>query len=215
MELAAKKCFHFRLSNISTQLMLYGTPLKQVSVVRDLGIHIRSDLSFDRHIQIWLNKANSAFRIFRMSLPEGIHCHAKLCLYKSAILPIITLGSRCFSVSRCDMRNLEDFQKRVTKRILNYEVPFYTQRMKILKIVPVLMFFQLMDMLHLAQICQNAYNVDYSEFISINNNKKRVLLEYFDLHVSIFRGLVRASFPGIKDWSTTCLIISILMKQTN
>ena len=38
MELAIKKCFHFRLSNVSTQLMLYGTPLRQVSVVRDLGI---------------------------------------------------------------------------------------------------------------------------------------------------------------------------------
>ena len=32
--------------------------------------------------------------------------------------------------------------------------------------------------------------------------------------VSIFRGLVRASFSGVKDCSTTCLIISILMKQT-
>ena len=79
------------------------------------------------------------------------------------------------------MRNLEDFQKRVTKWILIYKVPSYIQRMKVLKILPVPMFLQLMDMLHLAQICQNAYNVHYSEFISINNNKNRVLLDYFDL----------------------------------
>ena len=98
MEPAIKKCFHFRLSNVSTQLMLYGTPLKQVSVVRDLGIHIRSDLSFGHHIQIRLNKANSACWMFRRSLPERVHWHAKLCLYKSAILPIITFGSMCFCI---------------------------------------------------------------------------------------------------------------------
>ena len=96
MELAIKKCFHFRLSKVSTLLMFYGTPLKQVSVVRDLGIHIRSELS-GHHIQIRLNKLNSAFWMFRRSLPERVHWHAKLCLYKSAILPIITFGSMCFS----------------------------------------------------------------------------------------------------------------------
>ena len=105
MELAIKKCFHFRLSNVSTQLMVYGTLLKQVSAVRDLQIHIRSDLSFGHHIQIRLNKEHSAFWMFRRSLLERVHWHAILCLYKSAILPIITFGSMCFSVSRCDMRN--------------------------------------------------------------------------------------------------------------
>ena len=181
MELAIKKCFHFRLSNVYTQLMLYGTPLKQVSVVRDLGIHIRSDLSFGQHFQIRLNKANSAFSMFRRSLPERVHWHAKLCLYKSAILPIITFGSVCFSISRCDMRIFEDFQERVTKWILNYKVPSYIHRMKILKVLPVSMILQFLDILHLAQICQNANNVDYSEFISINNNKNWVLLDFFDL----------------------------------
>ena len=78
MELAIKKCFHFRLPNVSTQLMLYSTPLKQVSVKRDLGIPIRSDLSFGRHIQIRLNRANLAFWTFRRPLRERVHRHAKL-----------------------------------------------------------------------------------------------------------------------------------------
>ena len=166
MDLQLKKCYLLNFKPQTDSIMLYGKPLKCPSIVRDLGIWITNNLSFHDHLTIKLKKANSVFWMIRRNIPNNLDWKSRLCLYKSMILPIITFGSMCWVLSRSDCRLIEAFQKRVTKWIFSYGVADYFTRMSAANLLPVPMFLQLLDLLHLSSICSGAYDYDYTSFIN-------------------------------------------------
>ena len=82
------------------------------------------------------------------------------------ILTIITFGSMWWVLSRIDCRLIEAFQKRVTKWIFSYGVADYFTRISATNLLPVPMFLQLLDLLHLSSICTGTYDYDYTSFIN-------------------------------------------------
>ena len=152
-------------------IKLYGKSLTCPPIVKDLGILIRSKLSVHDHLNKKLSKANSVFWTVRRNIPINSDWKSRLCLYKSLILRIVTFGCMCWVLSRSDCRLVEGFRKRVIKWIFNYGAVDYFTRLSTANLLPVPMFLQLLDLLHLSSICSGAYDCDYTPFINYRDTE--------------------------------------------
>ena len=86
------KCEVMRISkktdNSEPQYFLYGNQLKSVSNVKDLGIHITSNLSWSPQANKCANKANSVLGFISRTVgPKNSELFSKL--YKSLVRPIL------------------------------------------------------------------------------------------------------------------------------
>ena len=172
MDLQSTKCYLLNFKPQTLSIKLYGETLTCPSIVKDLGLLIRSNLSF-HDLNKKLSKANSVFWMVRRNVPNNLDWKSRLCLYKSLILPIATFGNMCWVLSRSECRLVEGFQKRVTKWIFNYGATDYFTRLSTANLLPVPMFLQLLDLLHLSSICSGAYDCDYTPFINYRDTEKQ------------------------------------------
>ena len=98
--------------------------LKPAEYMKDLGVFICPGLSWNKHIDEKLKKAVQTLYFVKRN-PFQTNSVAKLCLYKSMIVPIITYASPCLHLSKQSQAKIEVFQKRVLKWILaDYKSPY-------------------------------------------------------------------------------------------
>ena len=173
MDLQLSKCYLLNFKPQTLSIKLYGETLTSPSIVKDLGILISSNLSLHDPLNKKLSKTNSVFWMVRRNILNNLDWKSRLCLYKSLILPIVTYGNMCWVLSRSECRLVEGFQKRVTKWIFNYEDADYFTRLSTANLLPVPMFLQLLDLLHLSSICSGAYDCDYTPFINYRDTEKQ------------------------------------------
>ena len=100
MDLQLTKCYMLNFKPQTLSIKLYGKTLTCPSIARDLGILIRSYLSFHDNLNKKLSKANSVFWMVRRNIPNNLDWKSRSCLYKSLILPIATFGSMCWVLSK-------------------------------------------------------------------------------------------------------------------
>ena len=81
----------------------------------DVGVYVSDNLSLQAHICARIKKANSVFYLLRRNIFYKRQAFCKLGLDKSLLLPVLTYGFFCASLSRADMISLEKFQKRVVQ----------------------------------------------------------------------------------------------------
>ena len=92
--------------------------LKPAEYMKDLGVFICPDLTWNKHIDEKLKKAVQALYFVKRNTSFQTNSLAKLCLYKSMILPIITYASPCLHLSKQSPAKIDVFQKRVLKWVL-------------------------------------------------------------------------------------------------
>ena len=85
MDLQLTKCYLLNFKPQTLSIKLYGETLTCPSIVKHLGILIRSNLFFHDHLNKKLSKANSAFWMVRRNIPNNLDWKARLCMYKSLI----------------------------------------------------------------------------------------------------------------------------------
>ncbi|XP_075248432.1 uncharacterized protein LOC142341389 [Convolutriloba macropyga] len=68
-----------------------------------LGIHIKDDLSWSKHIEERLRNANKVLYILRRNVSVQVKPLMKLGLYKSLILPVLLYGFTCINPSGSEL----------------------------------------------------------------------------------------------------------------
>ena len=153
MELAFEICAQINLRGVDINLFLNGNRVPQPESIKDLGIHILGDLSWNTHLTKRLKKANKLLYSLRRNVAFNVNTFVKLGLYKSILLPVLTYGCHCVNFLRKDLQKLEFFQKKAAKWICGKHCQKYTDQLRMLKILPLPMFLQTNDLLLLSKLC--------------------------------------------------------------
>ena len=108
------KCTYLKLGKNANDFFFNGFKIKEIVVEKDLGLTIPIDLNWNIHIDNACKKAN---RVFFMIIrnTNNLSRTAKLNLYKSMIVPVLTYASPCYGLSKNVTNELETIQKRVVK----------------------------------------------------------------------------------------------------
>ena len=102
---------------------------------------ISSDLNWNIHIDNACKKANRVFFLIKRNT-NNLSRTAKLNLYKSMVVPVLTYASPCYGLSKYVTNNLGTIQKRVVKWIFAGTLA-YKEKIAQLQILPLPMYIQI------------------------------------------------------------------------
>ena len=72
---------------------LDGNELPVVNTIKDLGIMVSDNLSWDKHIQTKLIAARKSFQFLKRNLPRNVCTRTKLLYYRLCVLSVLLYGS--------------------------------------------------------------------------------------------------------------------------
>ena len=121
----------------------------------------------------------------KRSFPLDTPLQSKLNLYKSLMVSIVTYASPCWRPSKGSMRKLEQFQRRVVKWILPGDLD-YTARLHLLKVLPLPLYMQMMDVIMFSKLCTAHYSINTTDVIMFKPNSSRNNTG-FELYVRVTR----------------------------
>ena len=153
-----KKCSHFSSIRSPSPLFFNGMQIQNVQQQLDLGVMMDWKLNWTPHVKRTAHKAMTAFHLIRRNSPS-LPVFAKLNLYKSMILPILTYSSVAIDYNVGCMRIVEGIQRKVCRWILGD--CDYKDALKKLNILPIPYYLQLNDLLTLSKILSNVYDVSF------------------------------------------------------
>ena len=105
-------------SGLQPEYKLCNESIGAVNSHRDLGLIVSSNLLWSEHISRRLGKAYGSLNLLKRNVSTKLRVSAKLNLYKSTVVAVISDASPCWYASRGDMRKLELLQRRAMKWIL-------------------------------------------------------------------------------------------------
>ncbi|MEO1419252.1 MAG: reverse transcriptase family protein [Bacteroidota bacterium] len=161
MKLNADKCIHLRFNAkemMLTPLSLYSQNLVTQSSHTDLGILFCSSLKWDDHILEKLAKANRSFHAVRRNA-YGISPKAKINVYKTCILPIITYASQCWYASIGSLRRMELFQRKILRWCYGEKATRDCHLAA--NILPISLYLQLADLLFLSNASSSQWKIRF------------------------------------------------------
>ena len=153
MALATDKCAKLTFRGKDTFFKLFGEPLKTEANVRDSGITLTSDLTWNMHISKKVAKANGVLYLLRRNVSQSVGARIKLGLYKSLVLAILLYGIQCIHLSKASMIILEKLRKRAVKWICG--TGNYGQQLRFLNFLPLPMHIQILNLLTLSNFRTN------------------------------------------------------------
>ena len=175
MELALNKCAQITFRGKKRNFDIVGEDLANADTVKDLGIHIKDDLSWSKHIGERLRKANKVLYLLRRNFAVQNKPLIKLGLYKSLILPVLLYVFICVRTSQIALRNHERFQKKAVKWIAENKGMNYISQFRLLNILPLPTFLQVIDLLRLAKVMhENLHCIELLDLTSANGRTKEV-----------------------------------------
>ena len=123
MTFKANKCKCTRImhsrDNTSPNYTLGGKSLKSVQSVKDLGVTLLSNLSWNKHVGITTNKANKVLGIIKRTVGTGNPDTFSI-LYKSLVRPILKYAAPVRSPYLVkNIRAIEKVQRRASRLALN------------------------------------------------------------------------------------------------
>ena len=146
--------------------------LECVSDMKDLGVTIDSNLNFESHIQMKVNKANQTMGMIRRAFTH-LDNDTFLCLYKALVRPQLEYANAAWSPHKVkDITTIENVQRRATKQIPGLRELSYEERLKQLKL-PTLVYRRARgDMIETYKILSD-YNEEVSPLFNINKSSTR------------------------------------------
>ena len=134
LQFSLDKCHILPFRPTDSNFVLNSATLENVSNEKDLGVVVSSDLSWTPHIRKQCQKTVSVFFLIRRNISSSVSVAARLNLYKSMIVTVLTYNSPVWFANRSNQKSLESVQRRVTHWILLYQTESYFERMKTLNI---------------------------------------------------------------------------------
>ena len=152
-----------------------GEDLANADSVKDLGIHIRDDLIWSKHIEERLRKGNKLLYLLRRNVAVQVEPRIKLGLYKSLILPVLLYGFTCINPSRSELQNLEHVQKKAVKWITRNKGVNYISQLRLLNILPLPIIHQVNYLFLLAKVMhESSHCIELPDLTGANGRTKEV-----------------------------------------
>ena len=143
--------------------------MQNIEFEKDIGVTTDSKLSFERHLNERINKANSMFSLIRRTFINLDEKNFKF-LYKSMVRSHLEYASSVWSPYKTKYIDIiENVQKRATKQIPTLKELNYEERLKKLKL-PTLVYRRIRgDMIETYKILNNIYDNAASNFLKCRN----------------------------------------------
>ena len=126
-----------RAGNTQPSYTLNGSHLEHVGTFKDLGVIVDTKLSWRPHIDYIVKKANRVCGMVKRSVGYNAPSNAKLQLYKALCRPNIEYSSQVWSPYHKDsIKTIESVQKSMSRYIGGMSDVSYSERCKILNILP-------------------------------------------------------------------------------
>ena len=152
------KVLHLGKNNMNFNYTMNGTKLEQTKAEKDLGVIMDPLMSFETHVNETVKKAN---RITGM-IVGNITCKKReimVPLFKTLVRPVLEYGNAVWNNTlRKQINQIEDVQRRFTKRISGMQNIGYEERLKLLKL-PSLEFRQTRgDLIEMYKLTHEIYD---------------------------------------------------------
>jgi hypothetical protein len=137
---------HKRRLTLNYDYEMSGHILQRVTQFNDLGVIITHDLSWDRHIETCVKKANKRIGFVKRCIGFGCSHKVKLLCYISLIRPLLEYNTVTWACNnKKSMCKIESVQRRMTKYILDdYELD-YKSRLIECNLLPLTLRRQYLD----------------------------------------------------------------------
>ena len=147
------------------------TPLETVESEKDIGVTIDKHLSYGKHMQTQINKANQIVGLTRRSF-KHLDNRTFTLLFKALVRPHLEYASSVWSPYKIsDIISIENVQKRATKMLPSMKELSYERRLRLLKL-PSLRFRRMRgDMIEVFKILKGLYdNTVTSDLLELSHN---------------------------------------------
>ena len=159
------KVMHFHpphKSTIDFQYTINGSPIDCVSHLRDLGIIFSNDLSWSSHYDHISSNAYKTLYLLRRTLSACHLSSTKLSLYLSLVRSKLSYCSQVWRPHLIkDIKLIERIQRKATKFILNDFHSSYRDRLLALKLLPLSLWFEYLDILFLIKCIQDPTSANH------------------------------------------------------
>ena len=169
--------FHSNHPCTPYEYKINDVPIQALNSHRDLGIIMSADMSFSTHLKQITARAYKTLGLIRRCFSSTLCTSAKKNLYLSLVRSQLSYGSQIWRPHLIkDILKLEQIQRRATKYILNDSHSSYKCRLQSLKILPLMMQFELYDILFFIRCLKepgesNSFSIQ--SYINFSNSNTR------------------------------------------
>ena len=170
LDFQPKKCENLRISrkriSFDRSYRTNNVELKCTSTQKDLGIHITSDLSWDKHIESITAKANRMLGFLKRNCSRILPKAALKTLYLALVRSHLGYCSQVWAPQSVikNMLLIESVQRRATKFIcFNLELN-YRDRLYSLNLLPLNYWFEYLDLVFFFKSKMNEITIDLSNY---------------------------------------------------
>ena len=163
MEFNKSKCHVLHASKRKSQTINVIKPY-----VKDLGVIVSSDLTWSKHIEVIVAKANKTLGLIKRLVKDTSDLKVKKILYCALVRPILEYACNLWSPYTVKDRHLiENVQRRATKFILNYPQDLkYVDRLIKINILPLEFRRDISDLCLVFKSRNGAITMDVNNFIN-------------------------------------------------
>ena len=178
LKLNTKKCSAISFGRSDSDHFPYAigdTPIDSVSSHRDLGVVCYSSFSWSKHYDKICKAAFGSLHLIRRNISVSQSIPVKRLLYITLVRSHFVYGSQLWRPLLIkDISRLERVQRKATKFILSDSTSSYKERLINLNLLPLMMWFELQDMLFLIKnIKYPSDNYNILDFVSFVKSSTR------------------------------------------
>lgn len=159
LKLHQDKCVLLRFQHATHEqadLYIDGSQLNQAEAHRDLGVVVCQDLSWSDHYSAICTKAYASLHLIRRNISPLSGTEIKKTLYLTLVRSHLSYCSQLWRPMLIkDIQLLEQVQRRATKFITNDYAADYKERLKRLKLLPLMHWYELQDIMFLVKTIKN------------------------------------------------------------
>ena len=151
-------------------LLLKGNIIPSVDSIKDLGIIISNNISWDNHIQNKLVAARKAYQFLKRTVPFTVSSATKLMYYRLCVQSILLYGSQVWYPSLIYRRKLENFNKECLSWVTGLQN--YSEQLTTTKTLPISYILVLYDMVFLNKAINNKFDLNLGAYIYVSKPSK-------------------------------------------
>ena len=160
-------------SGLPTSYDMLQSALLCTDIYRDLGLMVSNDLTWDKHYEYIIARAYKILGLIRRTFSMSHYPLAKAKLYTTLVRSQLIYCTQLWRPHLIkDILNIERVQRRATKYILNDYVSNYKTRLLKLKLLPLMYFLEIQDIMFVIKSLKfptNNFNIrDYISFSTTN-----------------------------------------------
>ena len=150
---------------------IFGVELPIVKEQKDLGVLVRSDLTWSSNVDLRTSKVPRALYPIKRTVSKNVTLQSKLNAYTGYVVPILVYGSQVSHLTTMCLRKVEKIQGLSTKWFLRVNIDYKTRLIKC-GLLPLSMYIELHDVLFMRDLLKNEYDNTTTNEMNLKESKR-------------------------------------------